>query len=86
MRLVGYPRWAWVIRYINTFGILRSFGQRHVASIAFRKGCSPIEALGEDLFAMPGQVTQGDNVTPFVFADYSGQEATAMVTAGLGDN
>ena len=62
------------------------FGRRRVASIALREGCSPREVLGEDLFGMLGRMTQGDKVTPFVFADYSGQEVTVMVTAELGEN
>ena len=62
------------------------FGQRRVASIAFREGSGPRRMLGEDLFGKQGRVTKGDNVTPFVVADYSDQDATVMVTHGLGEN
>lgn len=56
------------------------FGRRRVASIAFRESYSPENVLGENLFGMQGRVTQGDKVTPFVLADYRGQEVTVIVT------
>ena len=62
------------------------FGHRRVASIPFREGHSPRKVLGECLFGMRGRVTQGDRVTPCVFADSSGQEVTVMLTEGLGEN
>ena len=62
------------------------FGHRRVASIPFREGRSPRKVLGEDLFGVRGRVTQGDRVTPFVFADSSGQEVTVMLTEGLGES
>ena len=65
---------------------LAKFGHRRVASISFREGHSPRKVLGEDLFGMPGRVTQGDKITPFVFADYSGQQVTVMVTEELREN
>jgi hypothetical protein len=62
------------------------FGHRRVASISFREGYSPRKVLGEGLFGMQGRVTQGDRVTPFVFADSSDQEVTVMLTEGLGES
>ena len=62
------------------------FGHRRVASISFREGYSPRNAIGEDLFGMRGRVTQDKRVTPFVFADASDQEVTVMLTEGLGES
>ncbi len=59
------------------------FGSRRVASISFQEGHNPIKILGDGMFGIWGRVTQGDRVTPFVFADSSGQEVTVMLTDGL---
>ena len=62
------------------------FGDRRVESIGVREGSHPREVLGEDLFGLPGRRTQDDKVTPFVLADYSGQEVTVIITDDLGEN
>lgn len=59
------------------------FAQNRVASIGFREGYSPLTQIGDDLFGKLGRVLRGDQVTPFVFADYSGQHATAIITEQL---
>ena len=60
------------------------FGEQRVGSIAFQEGCHPRETLSEDLFGLPGQVTQGDKTASFFFADYSGQEVTVIVRKDSG--
>ena len=62
------------------------FGAQRVGSIGFQEGCHPRETLSEDLFGLPGQVTRGDKIASFFFADYSGQEVTVIVTEGLGED
>jgi len=61
---------------------LAKFGRRRTATIIFPEGRSPRESLGEDLFGAAAQGTHGDQVFPLVIADYSGQEATALVMDG----
>ena len=62
------------------------FGDQRVGSIAFSEGYHPRETLDKDLFGLPGQLTQGDKIASFFFADYSGQEVTVIVTEGLGED
>ena len=57
------------------------FGQIRVASITLGDGSNPRDTIG---FAAQAHATQGDKTVPFVFADYSGHEATVMITEGLG--
>lgn len=59
------------------------FGHRRVATFTLPEGDSPGQVLGEDLFGMKGRVTQGNKVTPFVFADYRDQEVTVIISVGL---
>ena len=62
------------------------FGAQRVGSIGFQEGYHPRETLSEDMFGLPGQVTQDDKTASFFFADYSGQEVTVIVTEGLGED
>ena len=59
------------------------FAQNRVASIGFEEGYSPRTQIGDDLFGKPGRALRGDQVTPFVFADFKGQDATAIITDRL---
>ena len=58
---------------------LAKFGHRRLATITCPQGQSPRAILGEDLFGAAAEGTDGDRVIPLVFADYSGQEVTALV-------
>ena len=62
------------------------FGDQRVGSIGFQEGFHPRETLSKDLFGLPGQLTQGDKMASFFFADYSGQEVTVIVTERLGED
>ncbi|MCY3819485.1 MAG: hypothetical protein OXH52_08995 [Gammaproteobacteria bacterium] len=65
---------------------LGKFGRRRSAILAFAEGYDAREALGEDLFGKTGRVTRGDQVVPFIVADYSGQEVSVLITEGPWDD
>ncbi len=62
---------------------LAKFGRCSVTSITFRKGFNARKVLGSSLFGTQIRATQGDMMTSFVVADYSGQDATLINSARL---
>ena len=62
---------------------LAKFGRCSVTSMTFRKGFNARKVLGSSLFGTQIRATQGDMMTSFVVADYSGQDATLLNSARL---